>query len=198
MKLKIVLAAVAGRDADPSTLDVDSVVARRFGAHIEALHIRSDPRDAIPFLGEGASGVLIEQIMTAAERDSGSRSGKARQAFEAWRSTTGFATAGAPGATGSTPRAPIFDTNAGDATILDAARPSTSCTARGVPAGAAGDVFRSWRISGEPLATWPESLSTVAGSGRHDMLLLAYPDATGFGLAQLEHGGAGVAGAHGR
>lgn len=99
MKLKIVLAAVAGRDADPSTLDLAAVVARRFGAHIEALHIRSDPRDAIPFLGEGASGVLIEQIMTAAERDSGSRSGKARAAFDAWRTTTGFADAGAPGST---------------------------------------------------------------------------------------------------
>ena len=73
MTLKIVLAVVTGRDNDTATLDVALGLARRFGAHIDALHIKGDPRDAIPFLGEGASGVLIEQIMTAAERDAGTR-----------------------------------------------------------------------------------------------------------------------------
>ncbi len=103
MTLKIILALVAGRETDTATLDVASGVARRFGAHIEALHIKGDPRDAIPFLGEGASGVLIEQIMTAAERDSGVRSGKARAAFDAWRAASGLPLAARPGeASGAT------------------------------------------------------------------------------------------------
>ncbi len=85
MTLKIVLAVVGGRDSDTATLDVALNVARRFNAHIEALHIKGDQRDAIPFLGEGASGVLIEQIMTAAERDAGTRSSKAKTVFDAWR-----------------------------------------------------------------------------------------------------------------
>jgi nucleotide-binding universal stress UspA family protein len=97
MPLKIILTAVAGRDTDASTLDVALSVARRFAAHIEALHVKGDPRDAIPFLGEGASGVLIEQIMTAAERDAGTRSGKARAAFDAWRAGSGLPVATRPG-----------------------------------------------------------------------------------------------------
>jgi nucleotide-binding universal stress UspA family protein len=103
MTLKIILAAVTGRDADTATLDVAASVARRFGAHIDVMHVRSDPRDAIPFLGEGASGVLIEQIMTAAERDAGTRSSKAHMAFEAWRTKSGLKAATRPGeATGAT------------------------------------------------------------------------------------------------
>lgn len=97
MPLKIILTAVAGRDTDASTLDVALAVARRFSAHIEALHVKGDPRDAIPFLGEGASGVLIEQIMTAAERDAGTRSGKAHAVFDSWRAASGLALATVPG-----------------------------------------------------------------------------------------------------
>ncbi|MBM3538383.1 MAG: universal stress protein [Alphaproteobacteria bacterium] len=100
MTLKIVLAVVTGRDNDKATLDVALSLARRFGAHIDALHIKGDPRDAIPFLGEGASGVLIEQIMTAAERDAGTRSGKARAAFDAWRAASGLKLITHPGEAG--------------------------------------------------------------------------------------------------
>jgi hypothetical protein len=97
MNLKVVLSAVTGREADIATLDVAAAIARRFEAHVEVMHVRSDPRDAIPFLGEGASGVLIEQIMTAAERDAGSRSSKARTAFENWRAGSGLKLAMRPG-----------------------------------------------------------------------------------------------------
>jgi hypothetical protein len=97
MTLKVVLSAVTGREADVATLDVAAAIARRFDAHVEVMHVRSDPRDAIPFLGEGASGVLIEQIMTAAERDAGSRSSKAQTAFENWRAGSGLKLAMRPG-----------------------------------------------------------------------------------------------------
>jgi nucleotide-binding universal stress UspA family protein len=96
MTLKIILAAVTGQETDAAALGVATAIARRFGAHIEALHVKGDPRDAIPFLGEGASGVLIEQIMAAAERDAGTRSGKARIAFETWRAASGLPLAMTP------------------------------------------------------------------------------------------------------
>src|SRR5271155_1411521 len=97
MALKIILAAVSGQDTDAATLGIATALARRFNAHIDALHVKGDPRDAIPFLGEGASGVLIEQIMAAAERDAGTRSGKARATFDTWRSASGLAIATRPG-----------------------------------------------------------------------------------------------------
>ncbi len=97
MSLKIILAAVTGQETDAATLAISAAVARRFDAHIEALHVKGDPRDAIPFLGEGASGVLIEQIMAAAERDAGTRSGRARIAFDTWRKGSDLPAANRPG-----------------------------------------------------------------------------------------------------
>ncbi len=96
MALKLILAAVTGQETDNATLGVATALARRFNAHVDALHVKGDPRDAIPFLGEGASGVLIEQIMAAAERDSGTRSGKAKATFDAWRATSGLVVATRP------------------------------------------------------------------------------------------------------
>lgn len=96
MALKLILAAVTGQETDNAMLDAASALARRFNAHVDALHVKGDPRDAIPFLGEGASGVLIEQIMAAAERDSGTRSGNAKATFDAWRATSGLSLATRP------------------------------------------------------------------------------------------------------
>ncbi len=97
MAVKVILAAVTGQDTDSAALGIAAALARRFNAHVDALHVKGDPRDAIPFLGEGASGVLIEQIMAAAERDSGTRSGKAKMTFDAWRATSGLTVAPRPG-----------------------------------------------------------------------------------------------------
>ena len=85
MTIKTILAPIAGRDEDTLALDAAFEVARRFGAHIEVLHVAGDPRDAVPFLGEGASGALIEQIMAAASRESGTRAERAKKTFESWR-----------------------------------------------------------------------------------------------------------------
>src|SRR5207244_6565069 len=74
MTLKIILAAVTGQDTDAATLGVATALARKFNAHIEALHVKGDPRDAIPFLGEGASG----EIGRASCRERGERAARAR------------------------------------------------------------------------------------------------------------------------
>lgn len=90
MSLRTILAMVSGGDGDTATLDVAAAVARRFSAHIDVLHVKGDPRDAVPFLGEGASGALIEQIMAAAQRDAEGRSGRARANFDSWRQGAGL------------------------------------------------------------------------------------------------------------
>lgn len=81
---KCILAVITGADADQSVLETAHAFGRRFDSHIEVLHARGDPRDAVPFLGEGASGALIEQIMTTAQREAGTRAEKARQTFQSW------------------------------------------------------------------------------------------------------------------
>jgi nucleotide-binding universal stress UspA family protein len=83
--IKLVLVPITGTDDDGVVLEGAWSLATRFSAHMEVLHAQLDPRDAVPFLGEGASGALIQQIMEAAQRDSSTRTTRARASIEAWR-----------------------------------------------------------------------------------------------------------------
>ncbi len=98
MTIKTILTSLNGVGADRLRLDVTLAVARRFDAHIEVLHARGDPRNAVPITVEGMSGALVEEIMTVAERESAERAAAARATFDTWRQDTGTALADAPAA----------------------------------------------------------------------------------------------------
>ena len=52
-------------------------------ASLAALHVRADPRNAMPYMGEGMSGVVLQEILAAAERDALERAKTARAVFDA-------------------------------------------------------------------------------------------------------------------
>ena len=57
------------------------MLARMWNAHLEVLHIQSDMREIAPFAGEGLSGALIEDMMTATEREGGARIRELQELF---------------------------------------------------------------------------------------------------------------------
>ena len=83
MSLKTILVPLAGTDSDPVALNAALKVARDFDAHVDALFVKLDPRDAVPMLGEGMSGAMVEEIMRAAEGESNVHLSSARRHFEA-------------------------------------------------------------------------------------------------------------------
>jgi nucleotide-binding universal stress UspA family protein len=85
MPIKSIVAVLSGGPSDQASLAMAYNVASDFDSHIDALHAKGDPRDAIPVIGEGMSGPLVEEILQVAERDANTRSARAREAFEAWR-----------------------------------------------------------------------------------------------------------------
>ncbi len=89
MSYKVLLAPLSGAPSDLRTLAAAAAVVKKFGGHVEALHAAGDPRDSIPFVGEGASGALVEQIVTAAEKDLKRRSETARAQFQDWSKSAG-------------------------------------------------------------------------------------------------------------
>lgn len=80
--IKTILVPVSAPDASLPTLETAHQVARRFNAHIEALHVRPDPRGLVPYTGEGMDGSMIEEIMDATEREGGDRANRAKQMFD--------------------------------------------------------------------------------------------------------------------
>ncbi|MBT3558821.1 MAG: universal stress protein [Rhodospirillales bacterium] len=82
MTIKSILAPLDGSDSSENALRAALTMAGQCGAHVDALHVRTNPKDAVPLLGEGMSGAVIEDIIVAAERESNERAHNARSVFD--------------------------------------------------------------------------------------------------------------------
>lgn len=84
MSFKTILVPVSAPDASKPALQTALLLARRSNAHIEALHVRADPRGLVPYTGEGMDGSMIEEIMDVTEREGAERSVETRGMFDAF------------------------------------------------------------------------------------------------------------------
>ena len=82
MIYRLVLVAVGNEDSSASAIDAALTVGKTFGAHVVGLHVRADSKDAVPLLGEGMSGAMIEEIVDLAEKESSKRAVTARKVFD--------------------------------------------------------------------------------------------------------------------
>ncbi len=81
MSIRKLLVPVSGDDAARPALTAALRVARQFTAHVEALHVRPDPQDSVPLLGEGVSGAMVEDLMRLTEEEAAGRAAKAQALF---------------------------------------------------------------------------------------------------------------------
>lgn len=93
---KTVLVPVADGTAAAAPLETAFGLAAVFGAHVVGLHVRTDPTSAVPLVGEGMSGGMVEEMMTIAEKQAAERAAKARTAFDGALSRHGVPLANAP------------------------------------------------------------------------------------------------------
>lgn len=96
MTIRKILVPLTGIEPDRVALDAAFSVAGRFRAHVDGLFVRPDPRDAIPLVGEGMSGALIEDIMRTAEMEANARGTEAERMFTAAVESAAAETADAP------------------------------------------------------------------------------------------------------
>jgi len=82
MPIRKLLLPLTGTAAGEAALTTSLMIARRFNAHVTALHVRVDSRDVAPLAGEGLSGAMIEEMMSATEKESGDRAYAVRSMFE--------------------------------------------------------------------------------------------------------------------
>jgi nucleotide-binding universal stress UspA family protein len=82
MAIRKVLLPLTGTAAGEAALATALTIARRWNAHVLALHVRVDSRDVAPLAGEGLSGAMIEEMMSATEKESSDRAQAVRTMFE--------------------------------------------------------------------------------------------------------------------
>lgn len=82
MAIRKILLPLTGTAAGESALTTALMTARIWNAHVTAMHVRVDSRDVAPLAGEGLSGAMIEEMMSATEKESGDRASAVRTMFE--------------------------------------------------------------------------------------------------------------------
>lgn len=86
MSLSSILALIDARHG-AATLKVAGLASATVGAPVNALIVKRDARDAIPMVGEGLSGDLVQQIMDSAEADANEAAAAAKAVFDKWPAT---------------------------------------------------------------------------------------------------------------
>src|ERR1700677_1898869 len=82
MAIRKLLLPLTGTAAGEAALSTSLIIARGWNAHVLALHVRVDSRDVAPLAGEGLSGAMIEEMMSATEKESSDRAHAVRSMFE--------------------------------------------------------------------------------------------------------------------
>jgi nucleotide-binding universal stress UspA family protein len=97
MALKTIFVAASGGTASDAAIEIACRLARRFEAHLEGLHVPSDPKQLIMMAGDGynmpISGDWIDRFIA----DNAEIAKKAKAAFAAAAARHGLAMAAAPG-----------------------------------------------------------------------------------------------------
>ncbi|MBT7954128.1 MAG: universal stress protein [Rhodospirillaceae bacterium] len=89
MSYKSILVPLDGSEADDRALACAYQIAKLCNSHLNVLHVQADSKEAVPLLGEGMSGAMIEEMIDLADRDADERSKLAHQKFDKFVADTG-------------------------------------------------------------------------------------------------------------
>ena len=80
MSVRKFLLPVSSPASAEGALQTGLMLAKRWQAHLQVLHIRNGQEFA-PFVGEGMTGAMIEDMMSASERATGARARSLAELF---------------------------------------------------------------------------------------------------------------------
>ena len=78
MAIRTVLVSVSGAEDSKVLLHSAFHLAKDLDTHLQVLHVRTDPRETIPLLGEGMSVGMIDDMTRIAEEECDSCQARAR------------------------------------------------------------------------------------------------------------------------
>ncbi|MCZ6465907.1 MAG: universal stress protein, partial [Alphaproteobacteria bacterium] len=96
MGIRTILVPLDGSEASKPALETAFMVGRDLAANVKVLHMRADPKDAVPLLGEGMSGTMIEEMIELAETEAAKRAARARAMFDGLCAEHGIAVVDKP------------------------------------------------------------------------------------------------------
>src|SRR6266568_2877635 len=83
MTIRTILAAISGGVASEGAIETACGLAKRFGAHVEGLHVKPDPADVLPLFGTDLGVPMYSNLLKLAEEQVVESAGRAKAAFAA-------------------------------------------------------------------------------------------------------------------
>jgi nucleotide-binding universal stress UspA family protein len=97
MTVKTILVPLSGDAQDRRNLDLAADLARRTGAHIEALYTEADPRDlSLAFVSDGMGSFLSEDLLQVVRDQQDARGRAAAKTFSDWQAVANIPVAAKP------------------------------------------------------------------------------------------------------
>lgn len=100
MAVRKMLAFVDGSEASRVVLETAVQIGREHGSHIDALHVRADPRLGVPLMGEGVSAAMVEELIKLTDEETAARALEAKTMFDRVQRDQALEVGGDPGAGG--------------------------------------------------------------------------------------------------
>ena len=97
MTYRVVLAVLRGDPTDSNCLGAAQLLAQPGDGHIEALHVRADPRRYIDFTGDAMTSSAYADLLDSLEEEENATARKARAAFDGWQRDSGAQLIDSPG-----------------------------------------------------------------------------------------------------
>ncbi len=80
--IRTILAPLSDKETGEPLLETALTVGQVFKAHVTALHVRPDPTASVPLVGEGMSGVMVEEMILTAEQQAAEWAEQTHQMYE--------------------------------------------------------------------------------------------------------------------
>ncbi len=100
MTIRKILLPLIGVECDEAAVKTAFVTAKFLQAHLDAVFVRPDPKETLPYFGEGLSGAVIQDILDAAKEAADRSATQLRQLIETEGKRTGVALVSEPGGPG--------------------------------------------------------------------------------------------------
>ena len=82
MTIRTILVPVDGSETAKPVMEYGLAIGRDLDAHVDILHVRPDPNETIPLLGEGMSVSMIEDMIELANKEGVERTARGRHMFD--------------------------------------------------------------------------------------------------------------------
>ncbi len=89
MAYRKILVPLLGNERDAHVLNAAFGVAKAFGSHVAGVYVKPDPSEVVPYLGEGISASVMQEIMDAAREAAKRAAASARAALDQAAKTAG-------------------------------------------------------------------------------------------------------------